>query len=410
MKKLGIPVVIVWVVALFAAAPTPGQQSEPDATPTRLALEVVSHKDFPPAYHPVPGPDCEFDGAWFFRFGRIASWRPPTSSFPVRSVRVVSRVESGRVRVVVSVQRGARFNDSQDFVADYIANEGEKTSIQTLKQYGVEPFQITLVRITPTIASPPIVSNQTKSIEVVSIEASNSTTPGYTLVLKNSSARTLKAFALRMSDNGKEILQAQPQNPEGQPMITAGGFFRTEPLGGRGAVLTPAGYQPYAPANPQIVITAAVFDDNSFEGEAAAASMIVGRDQGRTVQLQRVVSILTSAARSEDVDLNNTLLMLRERVSALTDQIPESVSTQLIKDFPTMAHPSLQSSLEAGAHLIKNQVLADIAAFERTQQRSIEQRVFWKWLRATLDKYEAWLSRLTRTSIAIHIVARAHPG
>ena len=397
MKKPGIAVAIVWVVALFAAAPIPAQQSDPDAAPTRLALEVVSQKDFPPAYHPVPGPNSEFDGAWFFRFGRIASWRPPAGSFPVRSVRVVSRIESDRVRILISVQRGARFNDTQDLVADYLANEGEKTLIETLKQFGVEPFQITLVRIPPSIASPPSVSNQTKSIEVVSIEASNSTLPGYTLVLKNTSARSVKAFALRMSDDGKEILQAQLQNPEAQPMIKAGGFLRTEPLGARGAVLTPGGYQPYAPTNAQIVITTAVFDDDSFEGETAPASMIVGRDQGRTVQLQRIVSILRSAARSEDVDLNHTLSMLRERVSTLTDQIPESVSTQLIKDFPTTAHRALQSSLEAGAHLIKNQVLADIAAFERTLQRPIEQRVFWKWLRATLDKYEAWLSRLTPT-------------
>lgn len=400
-------VAIVWVVALFAAAPTPAQQGEPEAAPTRLALEVVSKNDFPPAYHPVPGPGSEFDGAWFFRFGRIASWQPPTGSSPVRSVRVVSRVESNRVRVLVSVQRGARFNDSQDLVADYIANEGEKTLIATLKQFGVEPFQITLVRITPSMSRPPSVSNQTKSIEVVSIEASNSTLPGYTLVLRNTSARSVKAFGLRMIDDGKEILQAQVQNPEAQPMIEAGGFSRTEPLSGRGAVLTPGGYQPYAPTNPQIVITTAVFDDNSFEGEAAAASMIVGRDQGRMVQLQRIVPLLRLAARSEDADLKDTLLMLRERVSALNDQIPESVSTRLIRDFPTMAHPVLQSSLEAGAHLIKNQVLADIEALERTQQRPIEQRVFWKWLRATLDKYEAWLSRLTRTSIAGINVARA---
>jgi hypothetical protein len=308
------------------------------------------------------------------------------------------------------VQQGERFNDNQNLVADYIANEGEKTWIETLKQFGVEPFQITLVRITPSIASPPSVSNHTKSIEVVSIEASNSTLPGYTLVLKNTSARSVRAFALRMIDDGKEILQAQLQNPEAQPMIEAGGFSRTEPFGGRGAVLTPGGYQPYSPTNPQIVITTAVFDDNSFEGDAAAAAMIVGRDQGRAVQLQRIVSIFRSAARSEDADLNNTLLMVRGRVSSLTDEIPESVSTQLIRDFPTMAHPVLQSSLEAGAHLIKNQALADIAAFERIQPRPIEQRVFWKWLRATLDKYEAWLSRLTRTSIAIIGVARARLG
>ncbi len=410
MRKPGISVAIVWVVALFAAAPTPGQQNEPGPAPTRLALEVVSKKDFPPAYHPVPGPGSEFDGAWFFRFGRIASWRPPTDSFPVRSVRVVSRLESDRVRVLVSVQRGARFNDSQDLVADYIANEGEKTWIETLKQFGVEPFQITLVRITPSMASPPSVSNQTNSIEVVSVEASDSTLPGYTLVLRNGSARSVKALALRMIDEGKEILQAQLQNPESQPMIEAGSFSRTEPLGGRGAVLTPGGYQPYAPTHPQIVITSAVFDDNSFEGDAAAASMIVGRDLGRTVQLQRIVPILRLAARNEDAGLGQTLLMLRERVSALTDQVPESVSTQLIKDFPTMTHPALQSSLEAGAHLIKNQLLGDITAFERSHPPPIERRVFWKWLRATLGKYEAWLSRLTRTSIAIHVVSRARPG
>lgn len=394
MKKPGITVAMVSAVALFAALPISGQQIQPQPPPTRLALEVVSRKDSPPGYTPVPGPESNFDGAWFFRFGRMASWQPPPSSFPVRSVRVVSRIESKGVRVIVSVLRGARFSDSEDFVADYIARESEKTSIETLKQFGIEPFQITLVRVTPSIPSPPSISTQTKSIEVVSVEAADATLPGYVLVLRNTSTKNMKAFAFRIRAGGKEIMQAQLQNPEGQPVIEASSMARTEPLGGRSALLTPVGYQPHAPPNSEILITAAVFDDNSFEGETAAASMIIARDQGRKVQLERIVPILRLAARSEEVNPNDSLSMLRERVSALTDDVSAPILVKLTNDFPTMGQPALQSSIEAGARLVKNQVLTETTAFQRTRTQPLDRRAYWKWLSSMLEKYEGWLSRL----------------
>lgn len=393
MKRVSITGVLVSAI-IIAAVHSVSAQLNTAPKPTHLVLEVIARSDTPAAYHPVPGRDAPFDGAWLFKLGRIAAWRPPAGALPVRSVRVMSKHGADGVRVIVSVQFGARLVDEEKYVADYIAREGEKTSIATLKQFGVEPIQITLVRVTPAAASPPTISNQTKSIEVVSVEAANSTLPGYVLTLRNPTARDLKAFAFHLSAAGEELVQGQLQNPQGQPIIAAGDTVRTEPIGSRSGAMTPVGYRPETPQNPEFLISTAVFADNTFEGNETEAAMIVSRDQGRKAQIERIIPLLREAAKSEDRNLLDNLAWLRREVVGLPDTAPAAVSTKLSSDFANTTPRLIMSSIEGGARLIKREVLNEITVFQERLEKSIGQRDFAKWIAAMIDKYEGWLSRL----------------
>ena len=393
MKRISITGALASAIILFAVNSVLAQPNA-SVQPTNLVLEVIARSDTPAAYHPVPGPDAPFDGAWLFRFGRVAGWQPPAGTLPVKSVRVMSKLGAEGVRVVVSVQFGVRLVEDEKYVADYIAREGEKTSIATLKRFGIEPIQITLVRVAPSAASPPVISNKTRSIEVVSIEAANSTLPGYILTLRNPTARDLKAFAFHLNAAGKEILQGQLQNPQGQPIIAAGDTVKTEPISPRSGAMTAVGYQPAVSQDPELLISTAVFADNTFEGDETEAAMIVARDQGRKAQIERILPLLREAAKSEDRDLIDTLAWLRKEVAALPDTAPAAVATRLTSTFAKTTPRLIMSSIEGGAHLIKLEVLNEITVFQERLSKSIGQRDFARWISAMIEKYEVWLSRL----------------
>lgn len=393
MKRVSIIALLASAIIFFAVNPILSQPAA-DPRPTHFALEIIARSDLPATYQPVPGLEAAFEGAWFFRFGRVASWRPTAGSLPVRSVRVMSKLGASGVRVIVSVQLGAKLVEDEKYVADYIAREGEKTSIATLKNFGLEPIQITLVRVTPTVPSALTITNKTNSIEVISIEAANSTLPGYVLTLRNTAARDIKAFAFHLNAAGKEVLQGQLQNPEGLSFIPAGDFVKTEPIGPRSGAMTAVGYQPATLQNPDLLISTAVFADNTFEGDEAEAAMIVGRDQGRKAQIERILPLLREAAKTEDRNLIDTLAWLKQKVAGLPDDAPESVSAKMYNDFAKTSRSLVLSSIEAGAHLIKLEVLNEITVFQERLSRSIGQRDFAKWVGAMIDKYEAWQSRL----------------
>jgi hypothetical protein len=126
--------------------------------PTRLALEVTYYPGRKPAYETVPGPDSKPSGAWFGLFGRIASWQPPDGTQPIEAVRVVSQVEGDAVRVTVSTLSGSKALEDEHPVGTYLIRETEKISIEDLKRFGIEPFQIKLVRVNPSIPPvPPVI-------------------------------------------------------------------------------------------------------------------------------------------------------------------------------------------------------------------------------------------------------------
>jgi hypothetical protein len=126
--------------------------------PTRLALEVTFFPGRNPAYSTVPGPDAKASGAWYALFARIPSWQPPAGAQQIEAVRVISRVEGDAVKVTVSTLSGRKALENEQPVGTYLIRETEKISIDDLKRFGIEPFQIKLIRVNANVpAVPPVV-------------------------------------------------------------------------------------------------------------------------------------------------------------------------------------------------------------------------------------------------------------
>ncbi len=361
---------------------------------TGFVLEVFYQSDAKPTFQPVPPVDSEFDGPMYLRFRRTDKSPAPTGSIRIQAIKIISRLENGGASVIVSALLGVRFVDKEELVTKYLAREGEKITVAELRRFGVEPFEITLLRVTPTVARLPTVSNRTSALDLVSIKASNSTLPGYILALHNTSAKGVTAIAFHTIASGRRGLEGRPQGEQGRPLIEAGAFYETIPIGANEAMLTPGGYQPNALFDSQVVIDTAVFVDGTFEGDAAIAMKIRSMDEGRKMELRRVVNVLQRAIQSDDSDVSTAIANFKSQISNLTEQVDVPVVDRFLSGFPTLGsgvRAAAKSSMEAGSHLIKNEVLYNIALFETSKRQSEFYRA---WLSAMNEKYQNWLYRL----------------
>ncbi|HMG74013.1 MAG TPA: hypothetical protein VK582_10980, partial [Pyrinomonadaceae bacterium] len=194
------------------------QQNPP---PTRLAIEVTFYPGRKPAFQSVPV--VKTQGSWYSLFGRIASWQPPVEARVTRAVRIVPSVEGDAVRVVVSLLSGEKALEHEQQIASYLVRENEKISADELKQFGIEPFGIKLVRVAPNVTPvPPVILKGVMSIVVVNAVAVDATLPAYKITLFNQSSKSIVGLAADVFTGDKIELGAKPREPDGQPLALAG--------------------------------------------------------------------------------------------------------------------------------------------------------------------------------------------
>ena len=187
---------ILFIIGLTISGANVFAQQDPSA-PTRLALEVTFYPGRKPAYETVPGPDSKPSGAWFGLFAHIASWQAPAGAPPVEAVRVISRAEGDAVRVTVSTLSGSKALENEQRVGTYLIRETKKISIDELRLVGIEPFEIKLVRVNPSIAPvPPVILKGVESVVVINAMAKETTLPSYRIILRNQSNKNIVALGV----------------------------------------------------------------------------------------------------------------------------------------------------------------------------------------------------------------------
>jgi hypothetical protein len=255
-----------------------------------------------------------------------------------------------------------------------------------LKEFGVEPFQIKVVRLVPQTPALPAIVNRTKSVEVVGIEPLVSTFPLYKLTLRSLSDKNISALQVNVEEGGGQELSGMPQGKDGQPLIKAGASFELkQPLATR-VQATAEGYAPVSPKTQAIVIASLVFEDGTYEGDAQPAASYRGWAAGRKTELERIVPVLESAlALSASAD------NLRANLSALSfDSDPADVA-MLAEAFPGINRKRLQTSIEVSIHGVRRNLLGELEGLE---QRGHRKESFHSWLTRTRDRYSNWLARI----------------
>jgi hypothetical protein len=217
-KRLIIAIVVT--VCVFTG--TRAQPAQRPSTLTGIALEVTYLAGQAPTYQTVPWASAPRGWVWYGRFGRVAGWQLPAGAQPIQAVRIVPFLDEEAVRITVSVLRGEKFHDTEDQVASYSVRENERVTLTALKDFGIEPFEIRVVRVAPQTSELPTIVNNTKSLEVIGIEPLISTFPLYKLTLHNLSNKNISALRINVALEGRTRQSGMPQGDYGEPLIKAG--------------------------------------------------------------------------------------------------------------------------------------------------------------------------------------------
>jgi len=366
--------------------------------PTRLALEVTYYPGRNPAYLTVPGPDSKPSGAWYALFARIASWQPPAGAQQIEAVRVISRVEGDAVSVTVSTLSGSKALENEQRVGTYVIRETEKISIDDLKRFGIEPFQIKLVRVNPNIPPvPPVVLKHVESVVVINSMAKETTLPSYRIILRNQSNKNIVGLGVDVVAGGKVQITSKPRGIDGQPLIAAGKEYWLTVAAPNRAQPTADGYAPTSPSDQQIQIKAAVFDDGTYEGDAETAAAVRGYRAGEKMMLPRLIPLLESALNSSNTDVIEALRNLESQVSLVSSDADPQMVQALTAEFPRASdarRSEIKATMEVTATTIKSTLIKEIHTLENEGAQSLNVDLYRTWLTKTRERYEKWLSRL----------------
>lgn len=388
----------VLLLLALLCAPAPAQEVEGEAAKsskpasqasTTLAVEIRQDKD---RVTFIPGDRS----AWFSRFERLAGWRQPVGFLPVRAVDVSSQVESETtLKLNVSVILGRRYHDEKKLVATYSVRERDHVVVEELREYGLAPVGLRVVRTKPAAtAALPYVENRTSALELTGIEARETTFPSYVVRLRNLSGKDIAALQVYFH-TAKGQGNTRPQQPQNEPLIKAGAVFELNARSGNDGELTPDGYAPNA--LHKVTIATAVFTDGTFEGEPLPAAQMRALWHGRKLQLTRVLALLNKNLQPGDADGAPAVERFRQQVEALGEDDGSSAADELAAEFNSLGADDklkLRQLTNFELHQVKFNLLKAIAKFESEHARPLATDAYRKWLAGVKETYEQWLARL----------------
>lgn len=391
MKKLLLLTAIFVIASSFVVR---AQQQEPSLRPSgspkvseaspQLLLEISYNPAVPPSYSVVKK---KSGWIWVTRFIRIPGRE---MSPPIEAVKFESKYngETADVRVTLLRGTGGGF-DREDLVGTYHVGLGEQTTIDDLRNFGVEPANIKLVNTIPPVPPSPAFKNKTQSIEIVSVETENQPKPAYKVTFRNLSDKNLRALRVDVMSDGRPATSGLWQGREGRMIIDAGGTeeyyvvaLKSQP--------TPTGFAPGTAVSNTIVIRTAVFADMSFEGELESACVLEGFDMGRRVWLRKVLALFDREVSAPIEDHIEAARQFKEKFSALDYEFDENERNRASS--VSAGCPKPIESARSAPGILKLQVLRDLDEIITT--RPSPPINFKSWLETSRANYQAWLARL----------------
>lgn len=385
-KKLIVILVVLFIGNIFCLA----QDASENSKPTGLTIEITYHKENKPAYLAVPETDDEkVKSAWFSHFERVPNWQLPAGSLPVRAVNFVSRCEGDAVKVDISVITGQKLHEKEESVAALTMRENDKIIVKELLKFGVEPFELSVVRVTPSVTVLPSVNNKSRSLTVASLEPNYSTLPSYKLMLANNSGKAVSALTFNVTVNGFFILSGMPQGDDGNPLIEPGGVFeKMIPNASKPNRLSEGQIVPVVP-NQVITISAVVFEDGTYEGDQLEAARFLAFTLGRKLQIKRIIDLLKQVGGKEF-----DLAEINRQANDLSIATDETEFDKFTGKFPNLSDKEisqLRTSVEVALQGTKRRFLDEIGVSLNEISETKPSR---NWFAVNLERYSNWLARL----------------
>lgn len=377
----------------LAAAITLAQEQRAQGSPG-LGLQIFTGNHQRPEFTSVPA-GCGTT-LWFGHFTRLPAWREPEGVLPILAVRLLLRAEEERAYVRVTIHRGVKFYETEEFVAEYRAAAGEAHTVGELKNFGVEPFRFKVVQREEVAPAELGVENLTYSIEVVSAEVRTEKTPHVKFVLRNLSPKRVMSLKLEIVKDGRALSTGWPLGVEGRALIEPGGLYETTHHVS-GGTETPGGYAPLLPDS--VRVASVLFADRSYEGEVEAAAMSAAYYAGYRIQLARLLGLLGQARLAPEAKAPAAVSDFKEKVLALQSDADADAVAEVFDSFPGLEEgrrAKIKGDIEVAMSWLRRDVLAALAPLERGHGGAGDGAYFRTWLKSRQDKFEQWLGRLSQ--------------
>lgn len=394
-RLAGVACAVLACLLTFADARAQEQQQPPPQekpaarAPERLVVQVESVKGAPFSYVAVP------NWVWLGRFNLTpaASARAPADT--VQAVNVDTRMLDGRVEIKVGVHvgLGQKF-DRLDEVATYQVSAGETVVASDLERFGVEPIRMKVLNVSETSAAPPTMVNRTQSVEAVVSKFEALPLPRVTVTVRNLSPKGVRAVELREVIEGRERIDSFIVNRDGGVLMGPGGTAEKKLLAATGH-----SYQnEYTPtAIESVVVSSAVFDDYTYEGDVVPAVRMRASDEGERLQLPRIIALLRAARAARGPVTLETLKKFREKLAALDDTPPAETVAAILGAYPELKPADrewAEGAMGVSMHESKRALMDDLRKFEADFARPNAGGDFRAWLKSNQARCEQWLARL----------------
>lgn len=384
-KKLSVILLILCFGNLFASA----QSVKENPAPTGLTLETTFLKGRPPIYTTISESLATARGALCGAFKTLPDFKTSAERLPVQAVKLIPYLEDGVVKVKVRVFTGQKSFEKEEDIAAYSMREGERISVKELVNYGVEPFEIAVIRVAPTVSALPAIENKTKSLQITAIEPNFSTLPSYKLSLLNTSSKAVSAYTFEMMVDNRVRLSGMPHNKYDKPLIEAGEAWASE-MGNPLEYKQPIeGEIPKQASRQTLVISSVIFADGSYEGDPFRAAQFRAYTLGRKTQVKQIIALLASFEEIPDFSFNKFV----EQSAKLETKIGEQSFGELLKQFPALSEKE-KSYLREAVEDLSDEVKIEFTSGTKKRLQELEPNADRIYLKALREKYQDWLALL----------------
>ena len=327
---------------------------------------------------------------------RVMTRHPPASPrgeerASVSTVTVSARADDGLWQVGVFVGFGEFYDAGRQQVAAYTLRTNERVEVREVLGYGVNAFQVAVVKVLGEPGRAPRLSNRTQSLAVENLEARTLPEP-YRLILSNRSDKEVLALQINTFKNYKFLELKWHAGERLRPLIKAGASYSIAMSSEDRSCAEPDGYRPRQ--SDRIEISAVVFTDGSYEGTPGLAVLMKALALGHQQHLSRAMELLDSWSGREDLTPAEITYYFKSLAGGLEEIAEPYMLNELQTSFPELgpeAFPTLGSFLRHGQHAIKTSLLADAREMESAIDKGQATAIMPDWLTRTTARYKQWL-------------------
>jgi hypothetical protein len=349
----------------------------------RFALEISEPNGHSPRYMPI----WERGVSSTLSSERRPDWKSTDPQHPQATAsRLVVKVEGDTVVLTATVILGPfDFSDTprslegvpQEELAKYTLRLNESVTLRELEQFGLLPTTVKVVTVKPSVPTPLQVRSMVPSIRIDAVEEDQR--ESYKVTLRNLSPRAVTGLAYGPEDNSGG---GQTGGDASHPILLPGATYELRVSFGHSGRMTSAGFVEDVKPFPGYLITGALFDDDSFEGESLAVAEMEVSHLAFRVQSERAEQLVDSIIQDETIDDDAKIARIRSEVPKLSEEPDPSILAGIHArhpDLPRNADKFLSPMLKGGFSNGKQTVLYALRDYERNNKNGPPKMSLARW-------------------------------